>query len=33
MLDAVQSSVTAFMDSLPPSDDMTLLVVKRTETH
>ena len=29
MLDAVQSSVMAFMDSLPPSDDMTLLVARR----
>mgnify|MGYP005811958919 CR=1 FL=1 len=30
LLDAVQASVKAFMDTLPPSDDMTLLALKRT---
>ncbi len=31
LLDAVESSVKDFMDSLRPSDDMTMLVVKRTQ--
>ncbi len=31
ILDAVQLSVKDFTDSLPPSDDMTMLVVKRTQ--